>query len=104
MERRTRNSKGQFSYIPTSDIYSDLANIEIRSIGYYLWFFAKCVVLFVIIYPFIDKVRQKDFFSNSLTYLSHLDIGCKQCNCPKTVNVTNGNGNQKTPTEDDGGI
>ena len=61
--------------------------VNSNSILNILWMVIKVVLILFVIFPFIDKIRHKDYFSKAINLFHELDIGCKPCICP-TYNVT----------------
>ena len=48
-----------------------------------IWTSIKVVLILFIIFPFIDKIRHKDYFSRAVNIINEFDIGCKPCVCPE---------------------
>ncbi len=54
-----------------------------------IWTTVKVVLILFIIFPFMDKIRHKDYFSKAVDMINDLDIGCRRCICPNnTMNIT----------------
>jgi hypothetical protein len=94
----------------TKQIVSDYADIDepstkmgpkesnkdnITSIVSIIWTSIKVILILFIIFPFVDKIRHRDYFSRAVNMINELDIGCKPCICPE--NLFN-----KTQSEADG--
>ena len=61
-----------------------------------IWTIIKVVLILFIIFPFIDKIRHKDYFSKAVSLINELDIGCRPCLCPENVsNTTVSEGDKK---------
>jgi hypothetical protein len=50
-----------------------------------IWTSIKVVLILFIIFPFIDKIRHKDYFSKAVNLINEFDIGCKPCICPSII-------------------
>ena len=48
----------------------------------------KIVIILFVVFPFIDKIRHKDYFSRAINFINEYDIGCKPCICPNVFNTT----------------
>jgi len=48
-----------------------------------IWTTIKVILILFIIFPFIDKIRHKDYFSRAVNIINEFDIGCKPCACPE---------------------
>ena len=86
MERKTRNNKGQFSTVQPAedDIVGSIIQIDnqVNKIINYIWLILKVAIIFVLLFPFIDKIRQKNYLEKFSGYVNDFDFGCKQCTCP----------------------
>jgi hypothetical protein len=61
-----------------------------------IWTIVKVVLILFIIFPFIDKIRHKDYFSKAVSLINELDIGCRPCICPENAfNTTVCEGDRK---------
>ena len=76
---RIRNSKGKFIKENEGDITK--FNPTFQELLNYLWIIAKLSLIIILVYPFIDKLRQKDYFIKVGQFISDLDFGCKICDC-----------------------
>ena len=98
MSARKRNSKGQFAAEYSEEEYPqtyapksrDQVGIHLGAFLNYAWAIAKIALVILILAPFIDKLRQKDFLSKGLEYINQMDIGCPKCECPKLIASING--------------
>ncbi|MCH7536045.1 MAG: hypothetical protein IH948_09975 [Bacteroidetes bacterium] len=93
MERRSRSCKGQFktTKVNEDEMYFDDRTLEdsVKNLFRYLWVIMKLIVIFIILCPFLDKLRQKDYVTKAVNFVSEMDIGCKPCVCNQTaVNTT----------------
>ena len=106
MSSRKRNSKGQFApeypeeeyhqtYAPKS---RDPVSFNFNIVFNYVWTIAKVALIIVILGPFIDKLRQKEFLSKGLEFINQIDIGCPRCECPKLGPQANGGKNTTDKT------
>lgn len=97
---RRRNSTGQFTSNEsiTSRIEHD-QDIKKELSNYLKILFTMIKVVFVIIllFPFIDKLRQSETMIKIIEYLSHIDIGCKPCNI-SFIQSNNTSGGDRTKT------
>lgn len=93
MNLRRRNSTGQFtsSYPHQTNSSSELDMKKEMSVYVnYLFFVIKVVLLVVLVYPFIDKIRQTELMAKVISYASQIDIGCKPCfPCNRTTTEIN---------------
>ncbi len=54
-----------------------------------IWTTIKIVLILFIFFPFMDKIRHKNYFSKAIDLIIDLDIGCRPCLCPNnTFNTT----------------
>jgi hypothetical protein len=60
-----------------------------------IWTIIKVILILFIIFPFIDKIRHKDYFSKAVSLINELDIGCRPCICPENILNTTVNGGDK---------
>jgi uncharacterized membrane protein YwzB len=91
---RRRNSTGQFtsneSSISRIEHDQDIKK-ELSSYLKILFTIMKVVLVIILLFPFIDKLRQSEMMAKLFEYLSHIDIGCKPCNISLIhSNITSG--------------
>jgi hypothetical protein len=53
-----------------------------------LWIILKVGIVLLIVFPFLDKLRHKDYITKTLNFINEYDIGCKPCECPICPNIT----------------
>ena len=66
----------------------DLSKEQFLSFVSILWTGVKIVLILFVVFPFIDKIRHKDYFSRAINFINEYDIGCKPCICPIMFNRT----------------
>ncbi len=67
----------------------DMNKDSINSFVSMIWTTIKVVIILFIIFPFMDKIRHKNYFSKAMDLIVDLDIGCGPCICPNnTFNTT----------------
>ena len=63
----------------------DKHNYNINSYINIIWTTIKVIIILFVIFPFIDKIRHKDYFTKAVNMINEFDIGCKPCHCPELV-------------------
>jgi hypothetical protein len=46
-----------------------------------IWFAIKCLLMLLVLYPFLQKVWYKSWFTKLFDLFQEYDLGCKPCNC-----------------------
>ena len=69
---------------------NDLSKEKVFDFINLCWRLVKLVVILVIIFPFIDKIRHKGYITQAVNFFNDYDIGCKPCNstCDLLLNKT----------------
>jgi len=73
----------------------DFTNEQVMSFVNILWFGLKIMLILFVVFPFIDKIRHKDYFSKAINLINDYDIGCKPCICANGLNRTMKNEEEK---------
>lgn len=60
---------------------------NIRLFIRYAWMAIKLIVIFILLCPFLDKLRQSEIMNKTINIVKDYDIGCKPCVCNTTVEV-----------------
>jgi hypothetical protein len=66
----------------------EISKDQIMSLVNVLWTVIKIALILFVIFPFIDKIRHKDYFSRAVNFINEYDIGCKPCICSDILNRT----------------
>ena len=73
----------------------DYTKDQVMSFVNILWLGLKIILILFVVFPFIDKIRHKDYFSKAINFINDYDIGCKPCICANGLNRTMTNEEEK---------
>jgi len=59
---------------------NDLSKEKVVDFINICWRVVKVVLILVVIFPFIDKIRHKGYINQAVNFFNEYDIGCKPCN------------------------
>jgi len=80
---------------PVREKEKDFTKEQVMSFVNILWFGLKIMLILFVVFPFIDKIRHKDYFSKAINLINDYDIGCKPCICANGLNRTMKNEEEK---------
>ena len=71
-------------------VTNDLSKEKVVDFINICWRVVKVVLILLVIFPFIDKIRHKGYINQAVNFFNEYDIGCKPCNstCDLLLNKT----------------
>ena len=79
MNRNSRFNSPYAKAIPREEVVH--MNTQVSKVLGFVWLGLKILVVVIIVFPFIDKLRHKDLFGKAINLVNEYDIGCKPCIC-----------------------
>jgi hypothetical protein len=58
---------------------------SVRMFFRYMWTAIKIIIIFILLCPFLDKLRQSEIVNKTIDVVKEYDIGCKPCFCNITL-------------------